>query len=58
MKQCRFIINIVFRSFVDLRFCILAVPKKIGIILAFVTHFPAKLVLWQYNMHIAVGHGC
>ena len=54
MKQCHFTIPILFRSFVDLRFCTSAVPKNLETILAFITPFPARLVLWQYIMHVFV----
>jgi len=53
-KQCRFTIPILFHSSVDLRFCTSAVPKNLETILAFITHFPARLVLWQYIMHVFV----
>jgi hypothetical protein len=40
------------RSFVDLRFCTSAVLKNLETILSFVTPFPARLMLWQYSMHV------
>ena len=43
-----------FRSSVDLRFRTSAVPKNLETILAFITPFPARLVLWKYSMHVFV----
>jgi hypothetical protein len=54
VKQCRFTIPILFRSSIDLRFRTSAVPKNLETILAFITPFPARLVLWKYSMHVFV----
>ena len=52
IKQCWFTIPILFCSSVDLRFLTSAVFQKLGTILAFITPSSARLVLWQYSMHV------
>jgi hypothetical protein len=53
MKQCWFTIQILFRSYVDLRLCLLVIPKTWNYF-GFRPTFPARLVLWQYSMHVFV----
>jgi hypothetical protein len=51
VKQCRLTFPILFRSSVDLRFCISTSPKNLELF-GFRHTFPARLVLWQYSMHV------